>query len=486
MKSVHQHFRLHSTHLAGLDDDRASGSDCRRHFDRDRAGARIPWRKYAHHAGLLHHNLRCADSLDQIEIFEDFLEVQENVRREVIGALRTVLRCAVFHDRRLNELIHSFRGGGNRVVLERIKETGDIFWALSDRNWILEGANVHVSLVAFDDGTEQAKSLDESAVSTINSDLSAATDTTGAMGLLENEGIFSIGTQKNGSFELTSEDAKAFLSLPLNPNGRPNSDVIKPWINARDITERPRAMRVIDFGADLSEADACLYEAPFEYLKIHVKPLRAKNHRESYRTYWWIHAEARPTLRKWLNPLYRYIATPRVSKHRIFQWISTEVIPDCAVGVFAVQDDYTLGILHSRIHELWARKQGTQLREVESGFRYTPKSCFETFPFPWPPGKEPKADPKVQAIAAAACELVEKRDAWLNPSGASQQELTKRTLTNLYNQRPAWLDDAHRKLDEAVFAAYGWPSNLSDSEILERLLALNHQRAAKHAPVATA
>jgi len=78
---------------------------------RDRAGARIPWRKYAHHAGRLHPDLRCADSFDQVEICEDFFEVQENVRREAVGALSTVLRCAVFHDRRFNELIHSLGQG---------------------------------------------------------------------------------------------------------------------------------------------------------------------------------------------------------------------------------------------------------------------------------------------------------------------------------------------------------------------------------------
>ncbi len=53
----------------------------------------------------------------------------------------------------------------------------------------------------------------------------------------------------------------------------------------------------------------------------------------------------------------------------------------------------------------------------------------------------------------------------------------KRTLTNLYNARPTWLDSAHRKLDAAVFAAYGWPAGLSDEEILARLLALNLARA---------
>ena len=104
-------------------------------------------------------------------------------------------------------------------------------------------------------------------------------------------------------------------------------------------------------------------------------------------------------------------------------------------------------------------------------------TTFETFPFPWPPGQEPPDDPRVEAIAQAARELVEKRDRWLNPPGLAEKELKKRTLTNLYNQRPTWLDLAHQKLDRAVFAAYGWPADLSDEEILERLLALNLERA---------
>ncbi|MBM3190028.1 MAG: hypothetical protein FJZ90_15055 [Chloroflexi bacterium] len=140
-------------------------------------------------------------------------------------------------------------------------------------------------------------------------------------------------------------------------------------------------------------------------------------------------------------------------------------------------DDYMLGVLHSRLHELWARGTGTQLRDATSGFRYSQTYTFETYPFPWPPGKEPVDDPRVQAIAQAAVELVEKRDAWLNPPGASGQELKRRTLTNLYNQRPMWLALAHEKLDEAVFDAYGWPHDLEDEEILERLLALNLERA---------
>ncbi len=142
--------------------------------------------------------------------------------------------------------------------------------------------------------------------------------------------------------------------------------------------------------------------------------------------------------------------------------------------VFARSDDYFLGILQSRSHEVWALGQGTSLEDRP---RYTPTTTFETYPFPWPPGKEPAGDPRVTAIADAARDLVAKRDAWLNPPGASEGDLKKRTLTNLYNARPEWLQLAHRRLDEAVFAAYGWPADLSVEEILARLLALNLERA---------
>ena len=110
-------------------------------------------------------------------------------------------------------------------------------------------------------------------------------------------------------------------------------------------------------------------------------------------------------------------------------------------------------------------RQGTSLEDRP---RYTPTTSFETFPFPWPPGQEPQDDPHVQAIAQAARELVQLRE---TQSGT-------RTLTQLYNERPTWLDNAHRKLDAAVFAAYGWPVDLSDDDILARLLALNLERAA--------
>ncbi len=111
--------------------------------------------------------------------------------------------------------------------------------------------------------------------------------------------------------------------------------------------------------------------------------------------------------------------------------------------------------------------------------RYTPTTTFETYPFPWPPGQSPPTIPACKPSPHAAQELVAKRDRWLNPEGASEQELKKRTLTNLYNQRPTWLHLAHQKLDRAVLDAYGWPHDLSDEGILERLLALNLERAGR-------
>jgi type II restriction/modification system DNA methylase subunit YeeA len=176
-------------------------------------------------------------------------------------------------------------------------------------------------------------------------------------------------------------------------------------------------------------------------------------------------------MRTALAGLERYIATATTAKHRLFAWLDGTALPDHALIVFARDDDYTFGVLHSRVHELWARGMGTQLREVESGFRYTPTTTFETFPFPYP------TDEQHDAIAAAAKRLDGLREGWLNPAGASPEELELRTLTKLYNAMPSWLRDAHATLDHAVLTAYGWPPDITDDDLLARLLDLNLNRA---------
>ena len=186
-------------------------------------------------------------------------------------------------------------------------------------------------------------------------------------------------------------------------------------------------------------------------------------------------------MRQAISTLHRFIATPAVAKHRLFVWLNSKTIPDHQLYVMARDDDYFFGVLHSKPHELWSLRMGTSLEDRP---RYTPTSTFETFPFPWPPGREPTDNPRVAAIAQAARELVEKRDLWLNPEGAAEADLKKRTLTNLYNARPTWLDLAHKKLDTAVLDAYGWPHGVSADEILARLLALNLERSSATGGVA--
>ena len=381
------------------------------------------------------------------------------------------------------------RGGANQFTLQRIVESGTIFWAISDRNWLLDGATVHVSMIAFTRLKADASStLDGEVVVQIFPDLTSSLDTTKALSLSENFGLCFRGTEMHGDFDLPEEVAAKMLRAPVNPNGRANADVLRRYINATDVTNVNNHRYVIDFGTTMSADEAALYELPFEYITKHVFPIRSTNRREIRRRRWWLHGEPNPSLRNAIKNLDRYIATPRVSKHRIFAWVLAQCLPDSALCLFARSDDYFFGILHSLIHELWARKTGTQLRDVTSGFRYTPQSTFDTFPFPYPPGTEPpEADsPVVRAIAEAARTLVQLRDSWLNPPNASAEDLKERTLTKLYNKRPAWLENAHGALDEAVFAAYGWPYPLAKQEILARLLALNHERAAASAPATKA
>ena len=389
---------------------------------------------------------------------------------------RTRALIATDRERRAGLLAtQAIRGGANRKVLERIKETGAIFMAWSDRPWILEGATVHVSIVGFDNGVADDCTLDGVLVTTINPDLSGRSDLTSARRLPENGHIIYMGDTKGGPFDISGGAARAMLRAPANPNRRPNSDVVRPWINSLDLTRRPRDMWIVDFAISMSEAEAALYEEPYEYIRQHVRPMRATS--RTTRAEWWIHERPRPDMRVAIEKLARCIATPTVSKHRLFVWLEGNILPDHQIFVFARDDDYFLGVLHSRVHELWARGTGTQLREAESGFRYTPTSTFDTFPFPWPPGAEAADNPHVRAIASAAYALVVQRDRWLNPDGATERDLKERTLTNLYNARPTWLDLAHRRLDDAVLDAYGWPHALDDQQIVERLLVLNRERA---------
>ncbi len=405
------------------------------------------------------------------------------------------------------------RGGANRECLSRIKETGNIFWAFADRDWILDGATVHVSMVGFDNREENSCRLNGDAVQSIHSNLTtgAGVDVNKAHVLSANANLCFLGVMKAGPFDIEESRALEMASAP-NPHGAPNSIVLRPRLTARDILQRGETGWIIDFGCDSSVTEASLFELPWKYVESNVKSVREGNRRTRLAHKWWIHGEPRPGLRHVLQPLWRFIVTPEVSKHRIFSWLDAVFLADHQTRAFASEEDWFFGVLHSRIHEVWARAKGTQLRERESGFRYTPTTCFETFPFPT------ATDEQKTAISAAAKELDTLRNNWLNPREWTRQEvlefpgstsgpwaryvhdadgrgigtvryprsvpkdeehaekLKSRTLTNLYNERPTWLDLAHKKLDAAVFAAYGWQLDKSDEDIRAALLALNLQK----------
>jgi type II restriction/modification system DNA methylase subunit YeeA len=389
--------------------------------------------------------------------------------------------CCYFHERARQAIAdgqtrragllatQAIRHGASRLTVDRIAESGGIFFARSDDPWVLAGANVHISFVGQDDGSELERELDGHRVSSINPNLTSGIDLTAALRLPENAGVAFQGPVKVGPFDISHAQANELRASP-NPDGRSNADVVRPWINGLDVARRPRDMWIIDF-AELPAAEAALYEAPFEYVREHVKPIRDRGRRARRTENWWMHGETVPGLRAALAGCSRYIATVRVSKHRLFVWVPVQTLPDSRLVAIALDDDFSMGVLHSRVHELWARATGSQLREVESGFAYTPTTCFETFPFP-----DPNKEQRVRVGEAARC-LVELRDGWLNPPGLAAEELAKRTLTNLYNQRPTWLTNAHSDLDSNVIEAYGWPVELSDDLMLAYLLATNNERA---------
>lgn len=272
---------------------------------------------------------------------------------------------------------------------------------------------------------------------------------------------------------------------------------------------------IINFSG-LSEHEASQFQAPFEHITEVVKPFRDRSNSDLERRHWWRIARPASALFLALADLDRFIVTPEVSKHRVFVWLASGVCPDKNLVAIARDDYACFGLLHSRFHQAWSLRLGTSLEDRP---RYTCSTTFATFPFPEGltpniPPEDYADDPRAIAIARAAKRLDELRNAWLNPPDLVRIEpevyptpeqraagakpiypdrilpkdanaaaiLRERTLTNLYNQRPQWLADAHRDLDAAVASAYGWPADISEEDALAKLLELNLARAAAQSP----
>lgn len=386
----------------------------------------------------------------------------------------------------------SIRKGSNRTVLDRIAKVVPIFDAWRDEAWINEGAAVRVSLVAFGRGATKMR-LDGQPVLAIQPDLNPATDgnvnLARAFPLSANRGIAFQGPVKVGQFEIPGELARRWLKLP-NPNGKSNADVLRPWANGKDLTGRPSDTWIVDFGTSMSLKDASQYHLPFSHVQQNVKPLRDAGRREGRKRYWWRHGETVPGMRTAMESLKRYIATPRVAKHRFFVWLPVSVLPDSRLYAICRDDEFTFGVLSSRIHEIWALANASR-HGVGNDPTYNARNCFENFPFP---DSESEATSR---LSEAAKEFDSLRERWLHPpewidrinepgwptryvaKAGHEIDVRDLTLTNLYNERPQWLENARIELDMAVAAAYGWydyTPEMPVDAILARLCKLNLAR----------
>lgn len=333
----------------------------------------------------------------------------------------------------------------------------------------------------------------------INPDLTVGVDVTKAKALLANEGLSSPGVKLHGAgFIVTPEDAR-YLGLGRRPGLERH---IREYRNGRDLTSRPRGVMAIDlFGLD-AEAVRDRFPEVYQHVRMEVKEKttvnargeteyvgRDWNHRASYKDNWWIFGEPRSEFRPALDRLPRYIATVETTKHRVFQFLDASILPDNMLVAVGTDDAYVLGVLSARIHALWTAAQGGTLEDRP---RYTKSKCFDPFPFP------AADDLQKQRIRAPA----EKLDAHRKRVLHQHPHLT---LTGLYNAleklKAGTIPDAlapddrrifddglvlimkeyHDEIDAAVAAAYGWPVDLSDNDILARLVALNQQRVQEEA-----
>ncbi|MEP9349970.1 DNA methyltransferase [Xanthobacter sp. KR7-225] len=321
------------------------------------------------------------------------------------------------------------------------------------------------------------------AFGSINSDLSLGADVTQVSALRANDFICSPGVKLHGAgFIITLEHAQ-HLGLGRIAGIEKH---IRQYRNGRDLNAHSRNAFVIDVdGLELAELRRC-YPEIYQHLLMTVKPERVRNNEAYRRDNWWRFGRKNTLMRGFTTGIQRYIATSETSKHRIFQFLCIDVLPDNKLVCVGVSDATILGVMSSRAHLSWAARAGGLLEDRPV---YPKSSCFDPFPFP-DPSETLKAD--IRAVA-------EELDAFRK---ARQAEHPRLTLTQMYNvleklRAGAKLDaddiricdeglvlilkELHDKLDALVFDAYGWPRDLSDEDIIARLVALNKERAKEEA-----
>jgi hypothetical protein len=406
----------------------------------------------------------------------------------------------------------------NRAVIEKSLMNGlRLGYAIADHPWIDSGngAQVRVAMSVVDrrlgeSGLELRsvveQPLDDGAFDVgfdrleghVSADLAVGADTTAMRTLQANKGLACPGVQLSGQgFLVTGAEAEAMRKTSAAP-------LLKRYFTGRDLTQNMREQYVIDtFGLDENELRT-RYPSAYQWLADRVRPEREHNPRETYRVNWWRHAETRSKFRGALAALCQFIVTSRTARHRVFQLVSAEALPETKVLIVALGDEFSLGVLQSEVHVAFANRVGGWLG-VGNDSTYNHSDCFEKFPFPHEDtGLTPALADRIRSLA-------EQLDAHRKARQAAHEPVT---LTGLYNVLDklrrgealstkdkllheqglvSVLQSLHDELDAAVLQAYGWsdlgPVPWSDEAaraawleaLLERLVALNAKRAAEEA-----
>ncbi|WP_298335606.1 DNA methyltransferase [uncultured Erythrobacter sp.] len=382
-----------------------------------------------------------------------------------------------------------------------------ILYAVPDHPWVdnNDGASVRIAMTSVGkgnregvlrrlehvrgDGDHKDSAEFESTKGYILSNLMIGPNVRGCQKLSANKLLSAVGYQFNGrGFAVDADEAQKYIK-----KYKTISKHLKPFVNGNDITQKPRNLWMFDFWG-LKETELSVsYPEAYQHLLLHVKPERDVNPRDVRRRNWWIFGEALSTFRPAIEGLKRYIATPITSKHRVFTFLDAPVGGDSNVVMIATDDEYLLGVLSSNIHALWSIQAGTR-RGIGNHPRYNKGRCFDSFPFP---------DDVPEPLKNKIREEAEALDALRKKVLAEHEDLT---LTKLYNvlealranggKGRALTDDErdihdrglvtliqqhHDTIDRQVAEAYDWPADLSDEDILTRLVALNKKRAGEEA-----
>lgn len=315
----------------------------------------------------------------------------------------------------------------------------------------------------------------------IHANLTTGADVAAAKALKANDGLSSPGVKLHGSgFLVTPAQARALgLGRIAGLEER-----IREYRNGRDLTARSRGLMVIDlFGMTETEVRQ-KYPDVYQWLLDRVKPERDNNNRKSYRENWWIFGEPRMELRNAINGIDRYIATVETSRHRVFQSLPSNMVPDNKFILIFSNEAYILGMLSSRSHCTWSISTGGWLGQGNDPV-YVKTRCFDTFPFP----NATRHQKRVIGQLAEELDAHRKRVLAEHPDrltltelynvlekGRSREELTAREMEIYQLGQVGVMLDLHGRIDHAVADAYGWPADLEDARILENLVALNAER----------